>query len=99
MRRADVVLTHAGQNALAEVAALRRPAVVVPAARPHDEQVCTGSALAQGAWPAVVLPSLDAGRWPDVLEQARALDGDAWAGWCDGEAARRFADVVTGASS
>ncbi|GHJ58549.1 hypothetical protein NOK12_10680 [Nocardioides sp. OK12] len=96
MRRADVVLTHAGQNALAEVAAMRRPAVVVPAARPHDEQVRTGAALGGGGWPAVVLPALGAGRWPDVLEQARALDGGAWAAWCDGGAARRFADVVTG---
>lgn len=94
IRDADVVLTHAGQNALAEVAALRRPAVVVPAERPHDEQRCTGRVLAAGPWPAVVVPSLTAARWPDVLDEARGLDGSAWAGWVDGHAASRFADVV-----
>lgn len=94
IRDADVVLTHAGQNALAEVAALRRPAVVVPAERPHDEQRCTGRVLAAGPWPAVVVPSLGAASWPDVLDEARALDGSAWAGWVDGHAAARLADVV-----
>ncbi|MBH0241883.1 hypothetical protein I3W98_02480 [Streptomyces cavourensis] len=45
---ADVVITHAGQNALAECAAARRPAVVVPQERPFGEQAATGRALARG---------------------------------------------------
>ncbi|ANH38064.1 undecaprenyldiphospho-muramoylpentapeptide beta-N- acetylglucosaminyltransferase [Nocardioides dokdonensis FR1436] len=94
VRAADVVLTHAGQNALAEVAALRRPAVVVPAPRPHDEQARTGAALVAGPWPAVVLDALRGPGWPGALERARTLDGAAWAGWCDGRAAARFADIV-----
>lgn len=91
---ADVVLTHAGQNALAEVASTRRPAVVVPADRPHDEQRSTGRALAAGGWPVRVLDRLDAPDWPALLDEVAALDGAAWAGWCDGRAAQRFARVL-----
>lgn len=92
LRDADVVITHAGQNALAEVAAARRPAVVVPQERPHDEQVTTAAVLRDGPWPVVVLDT-----WPgddEALEKAAILDGAAWAAWCDGHAVERFADVV-----
>lgn len=61
---ADVVVTHAGQNALAECAAARRPAVVVPQDRPFGEQAATGRALARGRL-AVVAP-----RWPDADDWA-----------------------------
>lgn len=89
----DVVVTHAGQNALAETAAARRPAVVLPQARPHDEQATTGRVLA-GDWPAVVLGSWPDHGWDAVLERAAGLDASRWAAWCDGAAADRFADVV-----
>ncbi len=91
---ADVVVTHAGQNALAATAAARRPAVVLPQARPHDEQQTTGAVLADG-WPAVVRPAWpDADEWAGVLDRAADLDPRRWAEWCDGRAADRFADVV-----
>ncbi|MDN4172581.1 glycosyltransferase [Nocardioides sp. SOB77] len=100
---ADVVVTHAGQNALAEVAALRRPAVVVPQDRPHEEQRTTARVLGAGAWPALALESLPPTGWAALLDRARDLDGAAWADWCDGGAAaraaaevRRVADGVTG---
>ena len=44
--KADVVVSHAGQNAVAEIAAARRPAVLVAERRPHDEQIHTARALA-----------------------------------------------------
>lgn len=91
---ADVVVTHAGQNALAEVAALRRPAVVVPQSRPFAEQRCTGALLAGGPWPATVLDRPPARGWARVLEDSARLDGERWATWCDGGAAQRFAGVV-----
>ncbi|WP_205472487.1 glycosyltransferase [Nocardioides sp. SYSU D00038] len=90
----DVVVTHAGQNALAEVAAARCPAVVVPQERPHGEQRCTAAVLAGGPWPVVVRDSFAGGDWAATLEQAGRLDGRDWASWCDGGAAARFAEVV-----
>ncbi|GAA3223429.1 hypothetical protein GCM10017691_10420 [Pseudonocardia petroleophila] len=87
---AGVVVTHAGQNALAEVAAARRPAVVVPQRRPHGEQEATGRALARAgvavtAWP-------DPAQWPALLD--RAGDGSAWTGWSTGDGAARAAAVL-----
>ena len=96
LRSADVVLTHAGQNAVAETAAARRPAIVLPQPRPFDEQEAMGHALRDEQWPALVLASLptDPTRWAGLLERARALDGEQWRGWCDGGAAERFARVL-----
>lgn len=90
---ADVIITHAGQNAVAETAAARRPAIVIPQARPHDEQIVTASVLASG-WPALVLSSWPEDGWPALLHRASELDGTQWSGWCDGLAGRRFADLV-----
>ncbi len=88
---AEVVVTHAGQNALAEVAAARRPAVVVAQERPFREQHRTTDALHRSGI-AVGLPRWpDAAAWPRLLEQARALGGQGWARWSPGDAARRAA--------
>ena len=91
LQSADVVVTHAGQNAVAEVAAARRPAVVVPQPRPHDEQRHLASGLADlgltprlDGWPA---PS----RWAALLETARTSDPGRWSAWSDGAGARRMA--------
>jgi hypothetical protein len=94
IRDADVVVTHSGQNAVAEVAAARRPAVVLPQERPHDEQQVAAAVLDRGPWPAVVLHTWPDRGWNDLLDHAASLDGSAWSDWCDGLAAQRFADVV-----
>jgi hypothetical protein len=91
VRAADVVVVQAGQTAIADVAACRRPAVVVPAARPFDEQRATARALAAGPWPCRVLQHFPSHGWPELLEEVSALDGSAWQQWCDGGAADRFA--------
>jgi len=96
--RADVVVTHAGQNAVAEVAAARVPAVVVPQARPFGEQLATARALARSATlPVVVRPTFPDRGWADVLDAAAQLDGRRWLAWNDGGGARRAAAVVEAA--
>jgi hypothetical protein len=95
---ADVVVTHAGLGALADVAAADRPAVVVPEDRPHDEQHATarcladaGLAVTAGHWPS-------GHEWPDLL--ARAVDaGSAWHRWRTDGAAERAARVVEGVAA
>jgi hypothetical protein len=95
IREADVVVCQAGENAIAEVAAARRPAIVIPAPRPHDEQWIAARALERGGWPVVVRDSFPHGGWPALLEQAMRLDGRRWSDWCDGAAATRAAAVLT----
>ncbi|WP_166138780.1 glycosyltransferase [Nocardioides ochotonae] len=96
VRDADVVITHAGQNAVAEVAAARRPAVLVPQDRPHDEQRVSAAALGAGGWPVLVEGTFPTDGWAARLERAASLDGRIWEGWCDGAAAQRFAAVLSG---
>lgn len=91
---ADVVVSHAGQNALAEIAAAGRPAVIVPQARPHHEQVRTGAALAAAGIARVSPDWPTAERWPAELAAAAALGGDGWTRWRPGDAAARAAAVI-----
>lgn len=87
---ADVVVCHAGQNAVADVAFARRAAVVLAQPRPHDEQAATVRALerlsvavtAEG-WP-------PAHRWADLLQRATELGGEGWSRW-GADGARRAA--------
>jgi len=92
---ADVVITHAGQNALADVAAARRPAIVVPQTRPHDEQRTTARVLSAGHWPALLHDHLPEDEWPGLLARAAALGGEGWRSWNDGLGAERAAAVIT----
>jgi hypothetical protein len=94
LRESDVVITHAGQNAIAEVAAARRPAIVIPQRRPHAEQEATAHALTSDRWPATVLWSWPGEGWDLLLDEASTRDGGAWEAWCDGDAACRFADIL-----
>ncbi|MGW3214159.1 glycosyltransferase [Streptomyces parvus] len=96
---ADVVVTHGGQNALAECAAARRPAVVVPQERPFGEQAATGRALTRGRL-AVVTPRWpDADDWAALLEQAHAQGGDRWSHWAPGDGATHAARALADAAS
>ncbi|MET0930261.1 MAG: glycosyltransferase [Aeromicrobium sp.] len=95
MCAADVVVTHAGQNAIAEVAAARRPAIVVPRARPFGEQDAMAAALAtDGRFPVTVLPDLPGTGWAGLLDRTARLDGSGWSAWNDGHGAQRVADVI-----
>ncbi|MGB5951103.1 MAG: glycosyltransferase [Ornithinimicrobium sp.] len=78
---ADVVVTHAGQNSVADVAAARRPAVVIAQQRPHFEQHATIDALERlGICPALVAwPAAE--EWNAVLERALSCGGQGWKAW------------------
>jgi UDP-N-acetylglucosamine--N-acetylmuramyl-(pentapeptide) pyrophosphoryl-undecaprenol N-acetylglucosamine transferase len=90
----DVVVCHGGQNALAEVAAARRPAVVVPQQRPFGEQHATAAAL-DAAGIAVTAPDTPApDQWPDLLDRAQLLGGAGWTRWSHGDGASRAAAVI-----
>ncbi len=93
---ADVVVTHGGQNAVAEVAAARVPALVVPLARPFGEQEATGAALRAARYPVRVVDDPVGADWVALVADVVGLDGRAWAGWADGGAAARFGDLVLG---
>lgn len=91
---ADVVVTHAGQNAIADVAAARRPAIVIPQDRPHAEQHAMAGALRDAdlatvcpAWPA-------ADRWPELLAAAARRDGDRWTRWSTRVGGARAAEAL-----
>jgi hypothetical protein len=88
---ADVVVTHGGQNAVAEVAAARAAAVVVADPRPFGEQHHTvravrdaGLAVGVDAWP-------EPAQWPGLLREAERLGGRGWSRWSYGDGAARAA--------
>ncbi len=91
---AHVVVTHAGQNAVAEVAAARRPAIVVPQQRPFDEQERTAAALAAGPWPVTVLDAFPAEGWAVLLDSVAALPGEDWATWNDRAGLARAVSLI-----
>ena len=91
---ADVVITHAGQSCVADVAAARRPAIVLPQPRPFDEQRATAEtlrrhrlAVTSRGWP-------DARAWRCFIEQARAADPSSWERWQTTGAAARAAEAI-----
>ncbi|ANE82536.1 hypothetical protein A7U43_00180 [Mycobacterium adipatum] len=91
---ADVVVTHAGQNAIADVAAAQRPAVVIPQNRPFDEQRVTAQVLHHHRL-AVVTPCWPPARaWPALLKRAKGIDCQQWKLWeVEGAAARAAAAI------
>ena len=91
---ADVVVATAGNGVVAEIAAARRPALLLPQERPFGEQACLAEGVARRcpvhvarAWPAH-------GEWPGLLEGLAALDGAAWSDHVDGGGLGRFAAAI-----
>lgn len=96
---ADVVVTHAGQNAVADVACFGVPAVVVPQARPFAEQEEMAAALQR--WGLARGMPLAAGV-DDVaaaVAEAMSRGGGAWSRWASGGAARRACQAIEGVVS
>ena len=91
---AEVVVCHAGQNAVAEVAAAGRPAVVVVEDRPFAEQHVTAEALVADELAVVRLRWPDRDEWPGLLAEALRRGGEGWHRWNDGDGAKRFAAAL-----
>jgi hypothetical protein len=71
--RAEVVVSAAGQNSVADIAAAGRPAVLVPQDRPFQEQVTTARALDRAGLAVAVEPAAGAEADRDADAFAEAL--------------------------
>ena len=94
LRECALVIAHAGQNAVAEIAACRTPAILVPEDRPHGEQQALGNSLNASGFPVVGTSPDDLAHRASLIELAFRCDGQAWSGWVDGDAASRAATVI-----
>ncbi|HVH22785.1 MAG TPA: glycosyltransferase [Pseudonocardia sp.] len=97
LRSASVVVSHCGQNAIADIAAARRPAILIPQPRHFGEQDAMAAQLKVlgRRIPAIVLdswPEPDA--WGALLSRAAQLDASRWTLWNDGGGAQRAADAL-----
>lgn len=94
LQDADVVVTHAGNNAVAELSAAARPAVVVAQERPFDEQHATARALRNSEVCVTLEHWPEPGEWTALLDTALARGGSGWARWRYGNGARRAAQAI-----
>lgn len=78
---ADLVVCHAGQGAVADVALVGRPAVVLAQPRPHGEQEATAAALDRLGLAATATGWPAAEEWPGLLDRAVSLCGAGWSRW------------------
>lgn len=87
---ADVVVSHAGQNVLAEIAAARRPAIVVPESRPYDEQLHAAAALSSSG---IVRSCSD---WSQAGAELAGMcpDPAVWSRWAPAGASTAAARVI-----
>jgi hypothetical protein len=91
---ADVIVAHAGQNSVADIAAAGKPAIIIAQPRPFDEQAVTARNLARAGLAIVVDDWPDLGAWPGLIEAARRLDVSQWTRWQTAGAAARAAQTV-----
>lgn len=87
LQRAEVVVCGAGHNTIAAAAAARRPVVLAPEMRPHDEQLVFARQLHErlgvplveawddADWPGLLASTLDGRVLPDALLVSRKVFG------------------------
>jgi hypothetical protein len=90
---ASVVVSWAGQNAIADLAAAEAWAVVVPQERPFAEQAETAAALERAGLAIVARAWPEPAAWPDLLHRARERRPD-WSAWQVQGAAERAAAAI-----
>ncbi|SDH57022.1 glycosyltransferase [Microbacterium pygmaeum] len=90
---AGAVVSWAGQNAIADLAAAETPAIVIPQERPFAEQRETARALEQAGL-AIVIPEWpERSAWSSLIERATNLRPD-WDRWEVRGAAARAARAI-----
>lgn len=89
---AEVVVSAAGQNSVADLAAAGARAVVIAQERPFDEQAATAAELDRAGL-AVVSHPPEPGAFVGLLDRARALD-PRWEQWQTAGAPERAAAVI-----
>ena len=94
MLDADVVVTHAGQNTIAEVAAAARPAIVVAQPSDYGEQAANARALARVGACVAVQEWPDPTMWPQLLDSAIRMDTSSWAEWNNRGGAALAAEAI-----
>jgi UDP-N-acetylglucosamine--N-acetylmuramyl-(pentapeptide) pyrophosphoryl-undecaprenol N-acetylglucosamine transferase len=92
----SVVISHAGQNAVADIAAAGTPAIVIPEHRPFDEQSTTARVLDANALAVVRMSWPTSEQLPAVLDLASSNTGHRWACWETAGAADRVARAIEG---
>ncbi|MFJ6678308.1 glycosyltransferase [Microbacterium sp. NPDC091382] len=90
---AAVVVSYAGQNAVADLAAARAPAIVVPQDRPFDEQRETGRALRRADLAQVSDEWPGTAAWPELVERASSARPE-WERWEVAGAPQRAAAAI-----
>lgn len=94
---AEIVISWAGQNTIADLAAAGARGVVIPQQRPFDEQLEMGAALERAGLAVVERSWPEAWQWPAVIDRARAQDPD-WPVWQTHGAAGRAAAAILDAA-
>lgn len=94
---AAAVVSWAGQNSVADLAAAHAPAVLFPQPRPFDEQREMAAMLRRAGLAVVVDEWPDAAQWPAVLDRAMAAE-DRWDLWQVPGAAARAAEAILAAA-
>lgn len=97
LTEAAAVVSWAGQNSVADLAAARAPAVLLPQSRPFDEQHEMAAALQRAGLAVVVDEWPDAAQWPALLHRAMAAE-DRWDLWQVPGAAARAAEAILAAA-
>jgi UDP-N-acetylglucosamine:LPS N-acetylglucosamine transferase len=91
---ADVVISSAGQNSVADIATAGRPAIIVAEDRPFAEQHALAWALQRGGLAVVQHGWPGLSDWPGLIERARASADDRWQRWGTRDAATRAATAI-----
>jgi hypothetical protein len=94
LARATVAVSTASSNAVAEVAAARRPLICLPQQRPFDEQRDQATALQQAGLATVLERWPPAEEWPALLCAATRRDPGTWDLLHDRGGAERFARAI-----